>query len=316
MNPKKLTQKKMYHKFILFILLSFVFWCMTKLSKEYDTTIKYPISYQNLPNDKLLQEDPLSEIDVHIKATGFKLISAEIFPKNLLIDASNIYSKSINDYYLLLSQQRLSLQKQMRTGVQIDHFINDSIKFNLGLLKVKKVPVKVATDITYSSGYELNGVLQVSPDSITINGPEFILDTIHFVSTTLLQKKGINNSIDQELMIKNFDASSNVKFNQKKVAVKALVEKYTEGTFEVPFEIVNLPEGMTINTFPKLVKITFRVALSNFNKVDASSFVIECNYKMSNENSLSYLIPRLVEKSSLVKNTKISPLKIDYIINK
>ncbi len=306
----------MYHKFILFILLSFVFWCMTKLSKEYDTTIKYPISYQNLPNDKLLQEDPLSEIDVHIKATGFKLISAEIFPKNLLIDASNIYSKSINDYYLLLSQQRLSLQKQMRTGVQIDHFINDSIKFNLGLLKVKKVPVKVATDITYSSGYELNGVLQVSPDSITINGPEFILDTIHFVSTTLLQKKGINNSIDQELMIKNFDASSNVKFNQKKVAVKALVEKYTEGTFEVPFEIVNLPEGMTINTFPKLVKITFRVALSNFNKVDASSFVIECNYKMSNENSLSYLIPRLVEKSSLVKNTKISPLKIDYIINK
>ncbi|MEN8883094.1 MAG: CdaR family protein [Flavobacteriaceae bacterium] len=289
---------------------------MTKLSKEYDTTIKYPISYQNLPNDKLLQEDPLSEIDVHIKATGFKLISAEIFPKNLLIDASNIYSKSINDYYLLLSQQRLSLQKQMRTGVQIDHFINDSIKFNLGLLKVKKVPVKVATDITYSSGYELNGVLQVSPDSITINGPEFILDTIHFVSTTLLQKKGINNSIDQELMIKNFDASSNVKFNQKKVAVKALVEKYTEGTFEVPFEIVNLPEGMTINTFPKLVKITFRVALSNFNKVDASSFVIECNYKMSDENSLSYLIPRLVEKSSLVKNTKISPLKIDYIINK
>lgn len=316
MSPKKLTQKKMYHKFILFILLSFVFWCMTKLSKEYDTTIKYPISFQNLPNDKLLQEDPLSEIDVHIKATGFKLISAEIFPKNLLIDASNIYSKSINDYYLLLSQQRLSLQKQMRTGVQIDHFINDSIKFNLGLLKVKKVPVKVATDITYSSGYELNGALQVSPDSITINGPESILDTIHFVSTTLLQKKGINNSIDQELMIKNFDASSNVKFNQKKVAVKALVEKYTEGTFEVPFEIVNLPEGMTINTFPKLVKITFRVALSNFNKVDASSFVIECNYKMSNENSLSYLIPRLVEKSSLVKNTKISPLKIDYIINK
>ena len=43
--------------------------------------------------------------------------------------ASNIYSKSINDYYLLLSQQRLSLQKQMRTGVQIDHFINDSIGF-------------------------------------------------------------------------------------------------------------------------------------------------------------------------------------------
>ena len=316
MSPKKLTQKKMYHKFILFILLSFVFWCMTKLSKEYDTTIKYPISYQNLPNDKLLQKDPLSEIDVHIKATGFKLISAEIFPKSLLIDASNIYSKSINDYYLLLSQQRLSLQKQMRTGVQIDHFINDSIKFNLGLLKVKKVPVKVITDITYSSGYELNGALQVSPDSIKINGPESILDTIHFVSTTLLQKKDINNSIDQELMIKNFDASSNVKFNQKKVAVKALVEKYTEGTFEVPFEIVNLPEGMTINTFPKLVKITFRVALSNFNKVDASSFVIECNYKMSNENSLSYLIPRLVEKSSLVKNTKISPLKIDYIINK
>ena len=316
MSKKKPANNKTFHKFILFILLSLVFWCMTKLSKEYDSTIKYPVSYKNLPNDKLLQEAPLSVVSIHVKATGFKLISENIFPKNLEIDATKLTSKSITDYYLLLNQHRLSLQRQMKTGVLIDHFIIDSIHFNLGLLKVKKVPIILLSDFTYATGFELNGAINVTPDSIIINGPESILDTIDFISTELLLKKELNTSVKEELMIKSFTAISNVKLQEKKVSISALVEKFTEGTLEVPFQVINLPEEMTINTFPKVVKVTYRVALSNFNIITTSSFSIECDYNMSRKNNLSYLIPKLVEKSSLVKNARISPLKIDFIINK
>jgi len=78
MNQKNNGNNKMNYSFILFTLLSVVFWFMTKLSKEYDSTIAFPISYKNLPDDKLLQEAPLDFIKIHIKTTGFKLISAKI----------------------------------------------------------------------------------------------------------------------------------------------------------------------------------------------------------------------------------------------
>ena len=62
MNKKNNKSYRLYYTFILFSFLSVVFWFMTKLSKEYDSSIKYPVSYINLPSNKLLQEKPL-EID-------------------------------------------------------------------------------------------------------------------------------------------------------------------------------------------------------------------------------------------------------------
>lgn len=307
---------KMYHKFLLFIILSVVFWFMTKLSKEYDSTLEYPVSYINLPEDKLLQEAPVEVIEIHVKTTGFKLISATFFPTELKIDVSNLNWKSSTDYYLLLSQQRLAIQKQMKTGVEIDFFINDSIYFNLGKLKNKKVPVKPLLDLSYATGFELNGNITTVPDSILISGPESILDTIDFVSTKLLQIKKLNNSIDQTIEIERFSSDSNVKLQQKNIKIIANVEKYTEGTLEIPFEVLNLPENNIINTFPKVVKVTYKVALSNFNKIDFTSFLIHCDYQVSQKNNLSYLIPILVEKSPMVKYVRMSPMKIDYIINK
>ena len=316
MLKNKNRNNKMDHKFVLFFIFSIVFWFMTKLSKEYDTTIEYPVSYINLVKDKLLQEAPTEMIKIHVKTTGFKLISATFFPSELKVDVSNLYRKSSTDYYLLLTQQKLAIQKQMKTGVEIDFFINDSIFLNLGKLRNKKVPVKPLLDFTYLTGFELNGDVTIIPDSIIISGPESILDTIDFVSTKLLQKNKLNQSINQTIDIDRYSSDVNLKFQQNNVKIIANVEKYTEGILEVPFEVFNLPKNNIINTFPKVVKVTYKVALSNFNKIDPNSFSIQCDYQVSQKNNLSYLIPNLVEKSPMVKYVRMSPMKIDYIINK
>lgn len=316
MNQKNTGINKMYYSFILFFLLSVVFWFMTKLSKEYEGTIKFPVTYNNLPDNKLLQENPLSFIEIHVKTSGFKLISSKISPNKLEIDASNIYYKSLTNYYLLISQQKLAIQKQMITGIEIDHFIKDSIAFNLGLLKTKKIPVNLLSDLTFEEGYELKDAININPDSILIKGPESILDTLSFVSTTLFQKKQLNSSFKETITIKKFSRESNIRSQQDEIEISAIVEEFTEGEVEVPLTLINSPNNTSISTFPKLVKVTYKVALSNFNKVSSSAFLIECDYNISKVNNLPYLIPQLVESSSLVRNIRIAPLKIDFIINK
>ena len=204
----------------------------------------------------------------------------------------------------------------MIKGIEIDHFIKDSILFNLGLLKVKKIPVNLRSDLTFAEGYELKETISINPDSILIKGPESILDTISFVSTTLFQKKQLNSSIKEIISIENFSKESNIRTQQDKIEISAIVEEFTEGEVEVPLTLINSPNNTSISTFPKLVKVTYKVALSNFNKVSSSAFLIECDYNMSKVNNLPYLIPQLVESSSLVRNIRIAPLKIDFIINK
>jgi len=316
MNQKNNKSNKLYYTFILFSFLSVIFWFMTKLSKEYDSSIKYPVSYINLPSNKLLQEKPSEYIDVRIKATGFKLISSKVSPRKLTIDASNIYGKSLTNYYLLLSQQKLSVQKQLNTGVKVAYFIKDSVHFKLGVLNQKKVIVKLISDLLFEEGFELNNSISIQPDSILLTGPKLTLDTISSVSTGLLQKKELNVSINEFLDIKEFNPDSNVSAEKDKVLITASVERFTEGSVEVPIKVINIPDGKQINTFPKFVKVTYRIALSNFNKIDSSTFLIECDYGISENNNLPYLIPKLIGSSSMIKNARISPQKIDFLINK
>lgn len=316
MNQKNNKSNKLYYTFILFSFLSVIFWFMTKLSKEYDSSIKYPVSYINLPSNKLLQEKPSEYIDIRIRATGFKLISSKVSPRKLTIDASNIYGKSLTNYYLLLSQQKLSVQKQLNTGVKVAYFIKDSVHFKLGVLNQKKVVVKLISDLLFAEGFELNNSISIQPDSILLTGPKSTLDTISSVSTGLLQKKELNVSINEFLDIKEFNPDSNVSAEKDKVLITASVERFTEGSVEVPIKVINIPDGKQINTFPKFVKVTYRIALSNFNKIDSSTFLIECDYDISENNNLPYLIPKLIGSSSMIKNARISPQKIDFLINK
>lgn len=289
---------------------------MTKLSKEYESTIQYPVEYKNLPSNKLLQGKPVSRVGIHVKTSGFKIISSKLFPSKIKIESSNLSLKSKTDYYLLLSQQRLAIQRQMTSGVIIDHFVNDSVNFNLGSLAKKKVPIKLNSNLSYAAGFDINGKIEVKPDSITISGPESILDTIYFVETNELIHKEMTESIQENLELKKFSQAVNVNLGIEKVAISAVIEKFTEGILRASFAVTNLPKNMIINTYPKEVDVTYKVSLSNFGKINPSSFVIECDYRMSLENKLQYLVPKLTQQSNLVKNVKISPNRIDFVIEK
>lgn len=303
-------------KFFLFVLLSALFWFITKLSREYEVTISYPVTYENLPKDKLLQGQLQEEIAVHIKTTGFRILSETLFTPTIRIESSNLYSKSNNSYYLLIPQQRLSIQKQMRSGINIDHFIKDSINFNLGLLKRKKVPVKLLSNISYAAGFDIEGALRIHPDSIIVIGPEQVIDTIDKVETNNYVGREIKEDLKEELSLKKFSKESNVRFDIDKILFEASVEKYTEGTLEVTFEVKNLPEGSSIVTYPKEVKLTYKIALSEFNNVNTSLFQVECDYQMSANNGLSYLVPKITKQPNFVKNVKLTPNKIDFVIEK
>ena len=64
------------------------------------------------------------------------------------------------------------------------------------------------------------------------------------------------------------------------------------------------------------MELTYKVALSQFNQVQEASFVVECDYQLSAENNLSYLIPKLNKQSDLVNHVKIAPNRIDFVIEK
>ncbi|SDR83106.1 YbbR-like protein [Polaribacter sp. KT25b] len=310
------TTQKIPKTFIGFLIASFFIWLLITFSKEYSTVITCPVNYINIQQDKLLQETPIKQIDIAVKSSGFKLLRSKIYNKTINLESSVLQRKKGSKYYLLVKNQFTKIQKQLKSGIQLQEILQDTIYLNLGLLKSKKVVLKPDLDIKYQIGYALLGDIKVVPDSIVISGPEDQLKKITSLNLKKITLNDLKENFSEEVQIVEQTKGKNLKFSTAKATVSGNVERFTEGRLKIPFITKNLPDHINLTTLSDNVEVVFIVALSNFTKVSEASFTVECDFEISEKNNLSYLIPKVTTKPDFIKSFKIVPTKIDFLIQK
>mgnify|MGYP005991211527 CR=1 FL=1 len=313
MNKRK-NQNKIPKAFSIALLFAVLFWLLIKMSKEYKSVISFPVEYVNIPQNKLIQKEPLQQIEIQIKASGFRLFGLNILKTKIELDARRLLRKSDSDYYFLLQNQKIDIQNQITNKYIVDQIVQDTVYLNLGTLTSKKVPVLGNFDLSYKLGHHLIGAIKISPDSILVSGPKDQIDTLQSMPLEKFIKENISDKIEAKLKVKEFISS--IKFDIKEVNISGEVDRFTEGELTLPFEMINMPDSVSVNTFPTTVKVVFQVGLTNFNKVNSNSFKIICDYQQSISNNLNYLIPRVIIKPDFVTSVKLTPTKVEFLIQR
>jgi len=283
------------------------------MSREYQNTISFPVEITELPRDKKVEKSVSKEIVIHVKGTGYNLFQAFLFPNKIEVKASQLNLNYSKGHYLLLPKQKFSIQKQLNTNLSIDHFIKDTLFLNIGQLLEKKVPVKLNSELKLQKGYNFDNSVSIIPDSITISGSSNLIDSLSFINTKKFEFDNLSGDINQSLDIVSQEG---IKYSHKEVLVSAKVVKFTEGKFSLPIEVINKPLELSVTTFPDKVEVTYLVSLANYHKISSKSFKIVCDYKFAVENDLSYLVPYVEKAPSFLKNIKLSPNKLDFLLEK
>jgi len=299
---------------LVFLAISFLFWMLIKLSKEYTTVIQFDVNYFNLTEGKMLQEEPRKNLDVTVKTYGFNLIKYYVNKRSVNVDLHSVKRKRGLMYYQLASELLPQIQQQVASDVEVIGVQPDSLYYHLGISKTKKVLVVPDITIQYQSGYNLLGDLKVEPNFVSISGPEIIIDSISMLKTKTATLTDVNGSIEIKLPIMRLAGTSKVSYSIDEVMVTGVVEKFTESTLKLPFVIKNLPQNLKITTFPDQVEVVFRVGISDYNKINQNDFKISCDYSRTVKNGLTYLIPEVLSKPSIVSEIKIVPNQIEYLI--
>ena len=299
--------------FLGFFVLSVLFWLLINLSKSYTGQITIDVSYSTLPKDKVFQNEPIKSLNATVTATGFDLIRYKLRDRKVQVDLSKIAYKSGSLYYYLPNSQKYELQKQLLADTRLDQILQDTVFISLGTNGSKKVPINLAANISYKSGYNSVNALLLTPDSITVLGPQEQLDTLQVVVTSILEMQEVSKDINTTLKLEK-PKDMPWTYSQDEVQVFALVDRFTEGQIKVPFKIINLPKNAQVTTFPSEVEVFFQVGLSNYNKVTSETFEIICDYQESQNNKLNYLIPTVNKYPGLVSNVKVIPSKIEFLI--
>jgi len=307
---------KISKSFIVFLITAVVIWFLITLSKVYTISISFPVKYSDLSQDKILQNEPLKEIDILVKSTGFNILSTRFLNQSIELNAGNLNKKSTFSYYFLIKNQKNKIQRQLRSGIEIQEISLDTIYLELGSLISKKVPLIPNLEIDYHIGYDLLDAEVIRPDSILISGPEAYVDQIDKIHLELLKLDDVKSDFSQKVKILRPENSNNLKVASEFATISGRVEKFTEGVFEIPYKVLNLPEGVDVTSLHKTVKVYFVVGLSDFNKIDKNFFQVVCDYTLSKENNLDYLVPKVIVKPAFIKSFKVVPNKIDFLIQK
>lgn len=317
----KFSQKLLI--FLFFILVSTIFWFLNALSKDYNTTISYPVHFTNFPKDKILVNKLPSHILLHVNSYGFTLLQHKL-KKSLLPIIFNVNSFALNKvplsnhdigtskFYILTSLAKQKIANQLSSEIKIIDISPDTLIFQFANIIKKKVRVKPMLKIDFEKQFMLKGKITIHPDSIILSGPYTILDTIDRVKTKYYFLNKLNKTIKKNLEICDI---KNVKFSKKRVIVKVPVEKYTEASLNVQIEVKNLPDSLYLKTFPNDVKISYLVGFSNYDKTKPHHFKAIVDYK-SIENNLNNkkIKVKIVKFPRFINSMKHYPKNVEYII--
>ena len=302
--------------FLFFLILTAVIWLLVELSKTYTSTIAIRVSFTNVPSNKMLQEDPVSELNATVRGPGFNLLKLKIKKPKVELDLNNLVISG-NSHYLLTNRLISNLSAQIVGETNILNIEKDTLFFDFGTKIFKRVPVMADLNVQFNLGHNLTNGLKITPDSVLISGPEKFVDSIVEIRTNYLEINEVSQHIDTELPLNIGNIGDFVTLSDEKVKIYGEVDKFTEGSFSLPVVIINEPEGVKINPFPKEIEIIYQAGLSNFSKITKNSFTIVYDFKQYESDSLiKYLTPMIQQKSEFVSSFKINPGEIEFLIQK
>lgn len=306
-------KNKRINVFLLFLLSSFVILIFTKLSKEYTKTISFEIEKFNVPQEYVILNDSIN-LNITLKTFGFNWLRYAMSKPKIAIDFSKDVSKEGSVFIYNKSKAYLN-NTQFDKNIEVLNLEPERLVFRYDVNLVKKVPIKINTDIQYRIGYDRASEVIAEPDSVVIVGPEILVSEYEFLETDTLKLSNIRGDIKQSVTLKLPNNESDLKISVEHVTLSAKVEKFTEGAFKIPVELINVPKGLQVKYFPKEVTVSYYVSLSDFKMISKKDFKVVCDFQKVNE-SQTVLKPELVLFPEVAQNTKIDYQRIEFITTK
>lgn len=315
-SGNKVINNRKIRVFLFFLLLTSFFWLLIQLSKIYTTTVLFNVEYTNLPKSKLFQSKPVNKIETLVKGQGFYLLKLQLITKKIELNLANI-TTSKKGYYINLNTQISNINSQLQASGEIVSVTPDTLYFDLGNVATKKIPVKPNLAVNFKVGYNFVNNISIEPDSVIVSGPQGIIDTLYEINTEKIQLNDVFENLNLNLNLNHLDENKVISISSGTVKLTAFVDKFTEGKFQIPVKVINVPDTLIINTFPKEVELIYQTGIKNFNNITVGNFDVSYDFNQyKNDTLIRFLKPHIEVKGDKISSVKIRPEEIEFLIHK
>ena len=297
--------------FLLFLLISAIFWYVHALGKDREANIIIPVRYTGVPLNLALTNDPPSEISVDIKDQGIRLFEYRDAERNpLTIDLSRVFYQK-GEILITPEQLKSRLSRYLKTSTTLIDVHPDSLLIRYEKLSHKTLPIEFSAKIDLAHQYMFSSGIRLQPNKVTVFGPKNVLDTLKSVRTECKIFKNLNDTISFRCDLIPLKL---VQYSVKNTKVTIFVEQFTERKVQLPITAINCPANLSIRTFPTYVDATYIVGLGQFKAFNPTEIQVYLDYNELKTDKTTKHILKINNRSIHISNIRISPLEIEYIL--
>ena len=313
-NIKIPQSKRIFYSF----LIAFIFWFFIKSEDSYLVTQKIPLVARNLQEQKTYKEEVPDHIVVTMRGSGRSFIWLTMFENfyddyKAIIDLSSIadeYNFDLNNYY-----RENPTKIVLPTSLDLE-FIEvvapRNIIINLDQYLVKKVPIKSQLIISTDPGYVQVGNPLFSPDSVSIGGPQEVVNSIEFVKTEKDTFLNLNVSLEDDLLIIN--PNKLVDFDPKKVEGYINVQPISETIItSIPVNLINKPSDVEVFVNPSTVSLTIIGGLNQVANTLPEDILVTIDFRDWRPDKQFYS-PKIIIPNNLFKWENLSPNNLEILV--
>ena len=305
--------KKKVKVFSLFLLCSFLAWFISNLSDTYESRAYFTLNYRNLPDSLLLGKNSDNLIEAKLRTSGFQFLYYKIFKTRIDIDVSQVEFQN-GDYVMSEEALRKQMDQQLSQSISLLELDRRTLEIDLYQVDSKKIPIEAKLDLQLEQNYILDGKIKILPDSIEVKGPSNEIDTINSIKTSLIQLNNVNADFSNEVSLVFPKGLDNSIFSIGRATVSGKVSKFSEKVFEVPVQVINVPQGYQIKTFPDVVTVLCKATIERLKEISTSDFEIVADYGQLMGSESSTLFLEIQESPQKVYDVKLEDNTVNFVL--
>ncbi len=303
------TNKHSAFTFLVFLAISTAAWFLVKLSEDYVTQTSFRLQMEEMPADKWISSAEQSA-KMSLNIDGFHTLRYKMIRDRVVtIPLNEVSYRLENGNTYSFSSQYVAEKVAEKLGINAsDITMNDAkIYFTMDALKSKVVPIVLQSNVTTARQYDIYGIPMIDPSSVTIYGPQEVIDTIKTVRTEPLTMNNVSQNFDAILPLDLLGGC--IHSNVEEVKVEVQVEKFTEMDVEVPIKT----DSLKMRFFPETMSVKCLVAMRDYASIKPESFTVAVD-KQQLKAMQPLLDVRLASWPPTVQIISTRPDKVEYLI--
>lgn len=308
------TNRKEVLTFLLFVLVSGFFWIVLTSREETASEFMVEFIIEDQPQDMVFTTHVPTSLKVTITDTNARLLNYSVNDRltSLSVDFER-YADAIGNFRISAAELQSLLRERLFSSTQITAVSPSLIDARFAQTEGRKFPVVVSGIYIPAENYRLRPML-INPDSVVINAPNAVLDTMKCVYTEAKAYYGLRDTLTETLSL---ELPLGVKATPAKVEITAPVAQYVEKVFDnMEIKTTELPKGKRLLIFPYSVRLTCLVDFHHYRQLTEEDFDISVSYDSiptSDGRHLPILI-KYKDEPTLVTNIQVYPQKVEYIL--